>query len=228
MKILARINWFYDTIIILTGLLVKIILFYFVPKPLASKAAAWFIRLLIFVHVKKIGTIDPEAQMFIVNHQSELDIGVLESLTTKDIAWVAKKELFEVPLFSLAVRLSKDIPLERESKSALVALLKAAKDRIDAGRTLCIFPEGTRSETGRMRSFKPGAKLIADKLGLKVQPVVLIGTARYYSSKTLTARPGRITAVFLESFTPDRTNKAWLKQLQETMQQTYDEHAETC
>lgn len=228
MKILARINWFYDTIIILTGLLVKIILFYFVPKPLASKTAAWFIRLLIFVHVKKIGTLDPAAQMFIVNHQSELDIGVLESLTAKDIAWVAKKELFEVPLFSLAVRLSKDIPLERESKSALVALLKAAKDRIDAGRTLCIFPEGTRSETGKMRPFKPGAKLIADKLGLKVQPVVLIGTARYYSSKTLTARPGRITAIFLESFTPDRTNKAWLKQLQETMQQTYDEHAETC
>lgn len=225
MKILARVNWLYSTIIILTGLFLKIVLFPFLPRPYASKAAAWFIRLLIFVHVKKIGQVDPEAQMFIINHQSELDIGVVESTTTKDLAWVAKKELFEVPFFSLAVRLSKDIPLERESKSSLVALLKAAKERVEAGRVICIFPEGTRSETGRMRAFKPGAKLIAEKLELRVQPVILIGTAAFFSTKRMTARPGMITAVFLKSFSPDPSNKEWLKQLHATMQEQYDRYA---
>jgi len=226
MKILAKINWLYSTIIIFTGLLVKIILFPFLPRPYASKVASWFIRTLIFVHVRKVGRVDPEAQMFIINHQSELDIGVMESSTAKDLAWVAKKELFEIPFFSLAVRLSKDIPLERESKSALVALLKAAKERIDDGRSICIFPEGTRSEGGKMRPFKPGAKLIADKLELKVQPVVLVETSRYFSTKRFSARPGTITAVFMDSFTPDRHDKMWLKHLQTTMQETYNRYAE--
>ena len=163
--------------------------------------------------------------MLIINHQSELDIGVIESTTKRDLAWVAKKELFEVPFFSLAVSLSKDIPLERESKSALVTLLKASKERVDDGRLICIFPEGTRSETGRMRPFKPGAKLIADKLGLKVQPVVLIETARYFSTKRMTARPGTIMAVFLDSVTADKQDKAWLGRLQLQMQETYDRYA---
>ena len=225
MTILARVNWLYTTLVIFTGLFIKIVFYPFLPRPYASKLAAWFIRLLIFVHVKKVGGIDPRAQMFIINHQSELDIGVIESVTSKDLAWVAKKELFEVPFFSLAVRLSKDIPLERESKSALVALLKAAKERIEDGRVLCIFPEGTRSETGKMRSFKPGAKLIADKLALKVQPVVLIETSRYFSTKGLHARPGMITAVFMESFIADKNDKEWLKKLQVKMQETYERYA---
>jgi 1-acyl-sn-glycerol-3-phosphate acyltransferase len=224
MKILAHVDWLYTAFIILTGLFVKIIFFPFLPRPYASKLAAWFIRVLIFVHVKKVGEIDPEAQMLIINHQSELDIGVIESVTSRDLAWVAKQELFKVPFFSLAIRLSKDIPLERESKSALITLLKAAKERVDDGRLICIFPEGTRSEGGQMRPFKPGAKLIADKLALRVQPVVLIETSRYFSTKQMTARPGVITAVFLESFTADRSDKEWLKRLQVTMQETYDRY----
>ena len=226
MKILARINWVYATFIIILGLVLKILLFPFVPRPYASKISAWFIRIFIFVHARRVGTVDPEAQMFIINHQSELDIGILESLTKKDLAWVAKKELFEVPFLSLAVRLSRDIPLERESKSALLALLKASKERVDEGRTICIFPEGTRSETGKMRPFKPGAKIIADKLGLKVQPVVLINTAHHFSTKRMTARPGIVTVVFLESFVADPQDKEWLKRLRDTMQQTYDRYAE--
>ncbi len=224
MKILARINWLYATFVIIVGLILKIILFPFLPRPWASKASAWFIRILIFVHVRKIGQIDSEARMFIINHQSELDIGILESITTKDLAWVAKKELFEVPFLSLAIRLSKDIPLERESKSSLLALLKAAKERVEEGRTICIFPEGTRSETGKMRPFKPGAKIIADKLHLRVQPVILIGTSRCFSTKRLSARPGIVTAIFLDSFVADPQDKEWLKRLHDTMQQTYDRY----
>jgi 1-acyl-sn-glycerol-3-phosphate acyltransferase len=225
MMIFARINWLYTTIVILVGLSIKIVFFYLLPRPYASKLAAWFIRMLIFVHLRKVGDVDPEAQMFIINHESELDIGVIESATKKDLAWVAKKELFDVPFFSLAISLSKDIPLERESKSALVALLKAAKARVAAGRTLCIFPEGTRSKGGKMLPFKPGAKLIADSLKLKVQPIVLIETSRYFDSKRFSARPGVITAVFLESFTADKRDKAWLDNLQSEMQQTYDRFA---
>ena len=223
MKIFAFASWLYATLIILVGLTIKIVLYKLVKRPYASKIASWFIRLFIFTPVKQRGEIDPETQMFLINHQSDLDIGVMETMTDKDLVWVAKKELFEVPFFGLAVRLSKDIPVERESKSSLIKLLKDAKDRLDDGRVICMFPEGTRSSTGRMRSFKPGAKMLADKFNLRVQPVVLLETAEHFDVKKQHFRPGTLYAFFLDSFTADKANKEWLNELQTKMQALYDE-----
>lgn len=199
-----------------------IIIFYFVPNPYAQKISAWFIRLLAFVPVRVKGTPDPDAQMLLLNHQSEIDIGIMETITMKDLAWVAKKELFDIPFFGLVVRLPKDIALERESKTALVKLIKECKDRIDHGRTVIIFPEGTRTETGKMKPFKQGAKIVADKYALKVQPIVLIGTAWHFSNKRKDFRPGTITAVYMDSFIADKNDPEWLNNLHDRMQQVYD------
>lgn len=196
--------------------------FYLLPKPYAVKFSAWFIRLLVFIPVDVKGTPDPEAQMFLINHQSDIDIGVMETITNRDLAWVAKKELFDVPFFGLVVRLPKDIALERESKTSLVKLIKECKDRLDHGRVITIFPEGTRTETGAMRPFKAGAKMVADKFNLKVQPIVLIATAQHFSNKRKIFRSGTITAIYLDSFTADKSNPEWLNETQVKMQQAYD------
>lgn len=196
--------------------------FYLLPKPYAVKFSAWFIRLLVFIPVRVKGTPDPEAQMFLINHQSDIDIGVMETITDRDLAWVAKKELFKVPFFGLVVRLPKDIALERESKTALVKLIKDCKDRLDHGRVITIFPEGTRTETGKMKPFKAGAKMVADKFSLKVQPVVLIATAQHFSNKRKIFRGGTITAIYLDSFVADKNNPEWLNETRDKMQQSYD------
>jgi len=57
--------------------------------------------------VRTKGTLDPDAQMFLVNHQSDIDIGIIETITPKNIAWVAKRELFTIPFFGLVLRLPK-------------------------------------------------------------------------------------------------------------------------
>lgn len=221
--IFARIKWLYAVIIIFTGMTLMIVTFYLLPKPYAVKFSAWFIRLLVFIPVQVKGTPDPEAQMYLVNHQSDIDIGVMETITTKDLAWVAKKELFDVPFFGLVVRLPKDIALERESKTALVKLIKECKDRIDHGRVITIFPEGTRTETGKMKPFKAGAKMVADKFSLKVQPVVLIATAHHFSNKRKIFRSGTITAIYLDSFVADKSNPEWLSETHDKMQRAYDD-----
>jgi 1-acyl-sn-glycerol-3-phosphate acyltransferase len=200
-----------------------ILTFHLLPKPYAVKFSAWFIRLLVFSPIRVKGTPDPEAQMFLLNHQSDLDIGVMETITSKDLAWVAKKELFEVPFFGLVVRLPKDIALERESKTALVKLLKECKDRLDHGRVITIFPEGTRTESGKMKPFKAGAKMVADKYALKVQPVVLIATAKHFSNKQKIFNAGTITAVYLDPFIADKNDPEWLTRLHDTMQKVYDD-----
>lgn len=220
--IFARIRWIYAIIIIFSGMTLMIATFYLFPKPYAVKFAAWYIRFFIGIPVKVKGNPDPDAQMFLLNHQSAIDIGVMETTTSKDLAWVAKKELFDVPFFGLVVRLPNDIALERESKTSLVKLLKDCKDRIDNGRVITIFPEGTRSESGTMKPFKSGAKLVADKYALRVQPVVLIETAWHFSNKRKDFHPGTVTAVYLDSFVADKNDPDWLKNLQIQMQHVYD------
>ncbi len=223
MKIFAHISWFLATTIIFTSLTLSILLYYLLPRPYARKISAWIIRLTTFFTTTKKGVEDPDAQMFLINHQSDLDIGVMETVTRKDLAWVAKKALFDVPFFGLAMSLPEDIEVERESKTSLIKLLRAAKDRLGKKRVITMFPEGTRSRTGRMLPFKSGAKVIADKYALKVQPVVLIETASCYDIKHFFYKPKDITVVFMEPFIADKNDKDWLKNLRIEMQKVYDD-----
>lgn len=222
--IFARINWLYSIIIILIGLALKIVIWKLVPKPYGSKIASCFIQYSMFNPVKRIGQIDPEAQMLIANHQSDIDISVLECTTTRDLVWVAKKELFSVPFFGMAIRLSDDIAVDRGSKAALVSLVRESKKRLDQGRCVVMFPEGTRQSSNTMLNFKPGAKMVADKFELRVQPVVLINTARYFNIKGKSGSTGAITVVYLDSFIASKKDGKWLENLQVTMQATYDEY----
>ena len=161
--------------------------------------------------------------LFLINHQSDLDIGVMELVSKRDLAWVAKKELFDIPFFGLTLRLPNDIPIERESKTSLVKLLKASKERLDEGRVITIFPEGTRSTSGKMLPFKPGAKIVADKYALRVQPIVLIATASCYNIKKYYYRPRKIKVIFLDSFIADKEDPAWMDNLRVKMQKVYDD-----
>ncbi|MHB8098453.1 MAG: lysophospholipid acyltransferase family protein, partial [Sulfuricurvum sp.] len=123
----------------------------------------------------------------------------------------------------LVLRLPKNIALQRESKTAVVKLIKEVKRCLDAGRVITIFPEGTRTETGKMKPFKQGAKIVADKYALKVQPIVLIATASYFSNKKRIFRPGVVTAVYMEGFYANKEDENWLINTQTAMQKVYDD-----
>lgn len=223
MKIFAHISWLLATIVIFTALAIDILIFHFVPKPYAPKISAWIIRLTTFFTVEIEGKEDPKAQMFLLNHQSDLDIGIMETITSRDLAWVAKKELFNIPFFGLALKLSQDIAVERESKTSLIKLLRDAKSRLNQGRVITIFPEGTRSSKGKMLPFKSGAKIIADKYKLKVQPIVLMQTSKYYNIKKFYYKPGRVKVIFMDSFIADPHDENWLDNLRIKMQKVYDD-----
>lgn len=222
MKIFAQISWLFATIIIFASLSFMILIFYIVPKPYSRKISSWLIRLSIFFNVEIDGEEDPNTQMFLLNHQSDLDIAIMETISKRDLAWVAKKELFNIPFFGLALKLPQDIAVERESKTALIKLLKDAKRVIDNKRVITMFPEGTRSSKCKMLPFKAGAKLVADKHKLRVQPVILMQTSKYYNVKKLYYKPGTIKVIYLESFIANKSDKDWLKNLREKMQKVYD------
>ncbi len=222
MKIFAHISWLFATIIIFASLAMMIIFYYIFPRPYARKISSWFIRLSIFFSLDVKGEEDPNAQMFLLNHQSDLDIAIMETLTSRDLTWVAKKELFNVPFFGLALKFPQDIAIQRESKTSLIKFLRDAKDRLDKGRVITMFPEGTRSTKGKLLPFKSGAKVVADKYKLTVQPIIFIQTASYYNIKNFYYKPGRIKVIYMDSFIADKNDKDWLKNLRVKMQEVYN------
>lgn len=117
-----------------------------------------------------------QTYIFVANHVSQYDIFTFQGYFPHDFRWIAKKELFKIPLFGAALRRSGMIPIDRsQGRNAIKSLDKAA-DRIRQGASVLIFPEGTRSPDGTLREFKYGAVLLAIKSGVPVVPIGFNGT----------------------------------------------------
>jgi 1-acyl-sn-glycerol-3-phosphate acyltransferase len=110
------------------------------------------------------------------------------------------------------------IIVERESKSSLVKLLKDTKDRLDNNRQIAIFPEGTRTDGKKIRKFKAGAKVIAQKYGLNIQPVVIIKSLDVWDSKKFIQKSGTVKVIFLDTIKADKKT-TWYEDTEESMKQ---------
>ena len=223
MKISAKIKGIYAATVIIFFITFNIFAFLIFPKKHYKKIKQFFTRAILkALGIKVIveGEVDPEAKMIIMNHSSFIDIPVIEAVYPFDLVWIAKKELFDIPFFGLLLKLPQNIRLDREDRKSLVHLLKEAKEKVK-NKTIAIFPEGTRGRGPNLLPFKPGAKIIAEKLHLKVQPVVIICARERFDSKKLELYPGEIKVQYLPSFYPD-PKKEWLKELRVTMQEVLD------
>ena len=183
-------------------------------------------RYLVGYKIDVVGEVDEDAKLLLINHQSILDIVVLEDIHPKNLAWVAKKEIGKIPFFGKILSLPKMIAIDRESKASLVKLFKDAKDRLKDDRVIAIFPEGTRGKGDRLLKFKSGAKLLAQKLNLKVQPVVIVGSRRVLDSQNLTSQSGEIKVIYLDSLEPS-DDKEWYSKVQQNMKETLAKYTQT-
>ncbi len=168
------------------------------------------------------GKRDESADMFFINHQSLLDIIVIEHLHQRDLAWVAKKEISDLFFFGHIIKAPRMISIDRENKIGIINLLKDVKDRLSKGRPIAMFPEGTRGDGSKMLKFKSGGQMIANKLGLKVQPVIVINTRNILDSKKLTQTPGIVKVIYLDPVQADKKTD-WFKQTEEQMNKVFNE-----
>jgi 1-acyl-sn-glycerol-3-phosphate acyltransferase len=166
------------------------------------------------------GELDASCDMVIMNHQALLDIVVMEHLHPRNLAWVGKKEITDLFFFGHIMKAPKMISINREDKTGIVTLLREAKERLDGGRPIAMFPEGTRSDGKRMAHFKSGARILADKYDLKVQPVVLLHTREVLDSKTLRATPGIVKVVILEPIVASKQND-WFVETENRMKEVF-------
>ncbi len=149
------------------------------------------------VRVAGLEHLEPEATyVFACNHSSMLDIAALQVALPPNFRWIAKKELFAIPVFGAAMLKAGYIPIDRsDSRAALVSLQEAAA-RIRGGASVLIFPEGTRSLDGRLLPFKNGGFVLALRSGRPVAPVALLGSGRALPAKSLLINPGLIEVRF--------------------------------
>ncbi|MDD5009282.1 MAG: lysophospholipid acyltransferase family protein [Syntrophorhabdaceae bacterium] len=115
--------------------------------------------------------------IFMCNHQSALDIyGLLCSLPLS-FRWIAKRQLFLIPLFGWALKRGGHISIDRENpREALKAIDEAAR-KIREGMNIIIFPEGTRSMDGSLLPFKKGGFSLALRAMVPIVPVGIVGTS---------------------------------------------------
>lgn len=156
------------------------------------------------IRLEQLGEFDESADLIIMNHQSVADILCLEAYHPRNICWVAKKQLGEIPFYGYALTGPEMILIDREDKRGLALLLGMVREKLAQKRPIVIFPEGTRSKGGeRFLRFKPGAKIIAEKFNLKIQPIVLVNTRRIFNSSPLEATSNRARMIALKPFTLD-------------------------
>jgi 1-acyl-sn-glycerol-3-phosphate acyltransferase len=114
--------------------------------------------------------------VYMANHVSNFDILALYAGLPGQFRWLAKAELFRIPLFGFAMARAGSIPVDRSNRKKSVLSMKEAVKRIQEGTSVVIFPEGTRSPDGTLQSFKTGSFTLALMSQAPVVPVAIQGS----------------------------------------------------
>ena len=138
-----------------------------------------------------------KSYVFVSNHLSNLDAPFHLATMPVGVRFLAKKELFRIPLFGPTLRAVGMIETDRQAHAAAHREINVHVDRVIAmGRSLLIYPEGTRSRNGELHPFKKGAFRIAVENHMPVLPVTIAGTNNVWRPGEKWWRGGKVKMVF--------------------------------
>ena len=137
-------------------------------------------------------------RIYVSNHISWFDVLTLAAVLPR-YKFVGKAELFRIPLFGRAARAAGMIPIERENRKSAFESYRVAAERIRAGASVVVFPEGTRGRSYALRPFKKGPFVLAVAAGVPMVPTVVHGTLEVMSRDSFRVRAGVVDIHFLDS-----------------------------
>jgi 1-acyl-sn-glycerol-3-phosphate acyltransferase len=144
--------------------------------------------------------------LFMANHTSSFDIPTLYAGLPMQFRWLAKQELFDIPFFGTAMRRVGYIPIDRRDRKKSLQSLKEAAERIRSGTSVVIFPEGTRSDDGKLLPFKRGGFSLALQSGAPIVPVVILGSRNITPKGSLRVTAGKVSIRFLAPISTHNLN----------------------
>lgn len=165
------------------------------------KVANLWAKILLLICNTKVKVIGEEnllrgkPQILMANHQSDFDILISLAYIPLQFRWIAKKELFSIPIFGAAMRSAGYIEIDRSNRGNALHSIDEAALRIQKGKSIMTFPEGTRSRNGEIKPFKHGTFYLAMKSGVPIVPVSIIGSGQIMHKRSLRIKPGQIKMV---------------------------------
>jgi 1-acyl-sn-glycerol-3-phosphate acyltransferase len=145
------------------------------------------------VKVKGLEHLDRETPyIYMSNHQGSYDIFALLSCLPVQFRWIAKKELFAIPILGWAMGAANYISIDRSGRRRALKSIERAASKIKGGVSVVIFPEGTRSRDGSIQPFKRGGFTLALKSGVPIIPITINGSRDVMARDSMRVRPGEI------------------------------------
>jgi len=177
-----------------------------------------------------LSALDPEQNyVFMANHQSQLDIPVLNAvLAPRKVGFVAKQSLLRIPLFGGAIAAAGHIPIDRSNRRRAMKSIESAVLSAKSGTAVVIFPEGTRAvDLDGLQEFKIGGMIIALKTGLPVAPLVITGTGEALAKHRVWLSPATVRVRALPPVDTSgytlKDRERFMEDLRETMGTAYRE-----
>jgi 1-acyl-sn-glycerol-3-phosphate acyltransferase len=146
------------------------------------------------VTIKGLSNLEPgKSYIYMPNHMSNFDIPVLQAYLPVQFRWLAKAELYKIPIFGQAMKSAGYISIDRSDRKSAIESLNQAAMIIRNGVSVIIFPEGTRSRSHKIQPFKKGGFFLAVDSGVSIVPIIIHGTDQIMPTKKISIKPGNVT-----------------------------------
>ncbi|MCS0500934.1 lysophospholipid acyltransferase family protein [Ancylobacter mangrovi] len=157
--------------------------------------------------------------LYVANHQSAFET-IAAAALVPDVAIVLKEELYRIPVFGWFLKVSPMIAIDRAAGgAAMKKMFREGRAASAEGRSLLIFPEGTRRAVDERAAFQRGVVLLYKALGLPVVPMVN-NAGMFWPARSFAIRPGEITVSFLPPIPPGLKDEEFLSRVTQAI---YDE-----
>ena len=185
---------------------------YTILKPIVALLARLYFRL----EGRGQRHVPPEGALLLVaNHSSVLYPPLVGAVAPRQLCFLAKEELFRIPLFGRLITSLNARPLRREGADAKA--LRTALRLLNDGEALLVFPEGTRGEEGAFRTPKAGVGMLAVLSGAPVVPVYIEGSGQAWPRGRSVPHPGKVKVTFGAPLRFERTAGADRKERYEAV-----------
>ena len=198
----ANLLWYTHTVVMAT---LSLLLWPFDRRgAMQHWCARWWCRLVawsIFARIRVYGTENvskDQNYVYMANHSSLIDTPALFAYLPHQFRIMAKKELFYIPFMGWHLWTAGNFPIDRSDPRKTANSLRRVIEGVRSGKSLAVFPEGTRTPDGHLQEFKSGAFKIAVRAGVPIVPVSIRGTFKLLPKTTLAPRPGRVEVVIGE------------------------------
>lgn len=182
----------------------------------------WLCEHVLGLHFKLIGdeNLLRTPTLFAVKHQSFWETFVFYYLLPDPVI-ALKKELLWIPFFGWYLKRLNMIPLSRSKKRGsqdLIHLLKKAEEAVASGRSLLIFPEGTRSKPGQRGVYKAGVGRLYAHLKIPVIPIAH-NAGLFWPRRSFSKYPGQITVAILDPIKPGLSRQEFMGILEDQIEE---------